>query len=181
MSKTKTARKLTQMQRAEDLFTRACYKDDAEQYRSAFRLFLKAAKLGNAGCQINVGNYYSVGTGVKKNLKSAFYWYKLALRKGYDSAANNIGCTYRMEGDYRRALYWLKKAVAMGDVEANANIAKLYIKQLKQPKLAIPYLKQVCKAKLYVEVSLAGQQEAKQILNRLTKKLAASAAKKRKK
>jgi hypothetical protein len=39
--------------------------------RSAFRLYLVGAKSGDSGCQLNVGNLYDAGTGVRRNQAAA--------------------------------------------------------------------------------------------------------------
>jgi hypothetical protein len=49
---------LTNKSRASSLFVRACKQEELGEKQSAFRLMLAAAKLGDTGAQINVGNYY---------------------------------------------------------------------------------------------------------------------------
>ena len=61
---------------ASSLFDRACKHEERDQMRLAFRLMLKAAKLGDEGAQLNVGNYYIDGTGVRQNHLAAWHWYK---------------------------------------------------------------------------------------------------------
>jgi len=83
--------------------------------RSAFRLILAAAKLGDPYGQQNLGYFYDVGIGVKPNRAAAMHWYMRAYRQGDCCSANNIGTIYRDEGDSTRALEWFERAVDLGD------------------------------------------------------------------
>src|SRR6185503_571423 len=75
----------------DSLFERADKQQEEGNLRSAFRLFLTAAKGGDPSCQVNLGNFYSLGTGVKLNRTKALYWYQRAYRQGVGCAASNIG------------------------------------------------------------------------------------------
>ena len=61
---------------AERLFKEADQYDEKGDFKNAFKCFLAAAKLGDTGCQNNLGNYYSSGKGVRKNPVTSVYWYK---------------------------------------------------------------------------------------------------------
>lgn len=123
MRKSQPKSKISRKAKADELFIRADQEEEKGNLRSAFRLFLAGAKLGEKGCQLNVGNYYDDAKGVRRNRKAALYWYKRAYRRGYASAASNIGIVWRNEKDPKRALDWFKKAVRLGDDEANLEIA----------------------------------------------------------
>lgn len=64
---------------------------DAERHEQlgdlhrAFACLLKGARFGDSSCQLNVGNFYSDGKAVMKNLKLAARWYKQAYRNGNSS------------------------------------------------------------------------------------------------
>ena len=138
--------------------------------RSAFRLTLAAAKLGNASAQINVGNYYDDGTGVRRNHSAALRWYKLAYRRGDSGAAHNIGCVWRNEGNLERALYWFSRAVSLGDDESNIDIAKHFLRNVQDPRKAISFLRRVRPSGF---VSEAGLEEAAELLREAKKRLTA--------
>src|SRR5689334_22243105 len=108
--------------RANELFVRAEQCEANGQLKKAFRLMLAAAKLGDLGAQLNVGNYYEDGTGVRRNRAAALNWYRRAYRRGDASAANNIGVLWRNEKQLKRALAWFTRAVKLGDDEANLAI-----------------------------------------------------------
>lgn len=147
--------------RAEELFIRADRCGDRGDYRTAFRLMLAAAKLGELGAQLNVGNYYDEGKGVRKNRTAALYWYKKACKRGYAAAASNIGVLYRTEGKYSRALYWFKRAIEMGDEEAHLEIGKHYMEHQHDLSRASEHLRKVLKAESVTE---AGVEEAARLL-----------------
>jgi TPR repeat protein len=75
----------------------------------------------------------------------ALYWYRRAYRRGYRSAANNVGIVYRNEGKPRQALSWFKRAVALKDADANVEIAKIHIES-KNWSEASRYLSQALRA-----------------------------------
>lgn len=165
MRKSQRSAKPSRKSRAEELFVRADRRDEAGDYRSAFRLFLAGAKRGEGGCQLNVGNYYDDAKGVRRNRDAALYWYKRAYRKGIASAAHNIGILWRNDKNSKRALAWFKKAADMGDDEANLEIAKYYLRAGGESHKAVQHLQKVCRSRA---VTLAGREEAAKLLRRLT-------------
>jgi uncharacterized protein len=129
---------------------------------------LAAAKRGNdSRAMLNLGYFYDVGIGVKKNRTAAMNWYRKAYRHGDECAANNIGTVYRSEGKPKQALYWFAKAVEMGDVDANLEIARVYLEDLKAPGAAIPRLNRVLKARPRVDVTQSSREEAVLLLKGL--------------
>ena len=133
--------------KTESLFIRAEKQEESGNLKSAFRLYLAAAKAGDTSCQINVGNFYDDGLGVRRNRSAAMYWYKRAYRRGQACAAHNIGVMWRNEGKYRRALYWFKKAVRLGEDEDNLDIAKHYLQVEPNVSRAVSHLEKVCASK----------------------------------
>jgi TPR repeat protein len=151
----------TKKERAEMLWLRAEQREEEGKVRVAFRLMLAAAKLGSIAAQLNVGNYYDDGLGVRRNRAAALYWYKRAYRRGDSSAAHNIGVLWRNEGNHGRSLYWFSRAVKMGDEESNLDIGKHFLRNENNPKRAIPYFKRV---KPTGWVSEVAAEEAKRLL-----------------
>ena len=150
----------------DELLRRAYRQSQAGELRSAFRLYLGAAKLGDATAQLSLGYCYDVGIGVMPNRSSAMEWYKRAYRKGYGSAANNIGTIFRDEGDTRKALAWFERAVRLGDIDSNLEIAKILLQEKKHAENAIPYLKCVAMGKPRVDVTESSWDEAVRLLKR---------------
>jgi TPR repeat protein len=147
----------------DDLFRRADAQWEAGNLKAAFRLFLLAAKGGDYGCQVNLGNFYSDGIGVKPNRAKATYWYKRAYRHGCGAAASNIACVYRDVQKLKQALAWYERAVKLRLDDANLEIAKIFLKWNDKAR-AIRYLKRTLKAKDLAESS---KDEALRLLKRL--------------
>lgn len=158
----------TNKAKADDLFIRACKQEERGNLRSAFRLMLSAAKLGDTGAQVNVGNYYDDKKVVKRNRDAALYWYRRAYRRGDSSAANNIGILWRNEGKFKRALHRFTRAVKLGNDEANIEIGKHYLHNEKNPRKAIPHFKHVTESDW---VSQGGVEGAAKLLKKAQKTL----------
>jgi TPR repeat protein len=152
----------------EHLFGRADKAYEAGKFRSAFHLFLAAAKAGDSSCQINLGDLYCSGIGVKPNRSKALYWYKRAFRGADGAAATNIGLLYREEKKLDRALAWFERAAKLQDGDANLEIAKIYLYGKDDETRAIHYLKQTCKTEYVTEAS---EEEAEELLKRLGVKI----------
>jgi len=145
------------------LFQRADQQWEAGKLRSAFRLFLRAAKAGDPDCRINLGNFYADGIGVTPNRAKALFWYRRAYRQGYGSAASNIASIFSKEANLKQALAWFERAARLQDGDANLEIAKIYLARNDQPK-AVHYLKETRRAEYVTEAS---EEEAEGLLRRL--------------
>jgi uncharacterized protein len=131
--------------RSDALFSRADKQWDKGRLLSAFRLFLSSAKKGDDASMLNLGYYYDVGIGVHKNESKAIYWYMKAYHRGNGSAAKNIGIIWRDRKCYKRSLKWFQKAIILGEIESNYEIAKYYYGN-KLYKEAIIHLKTLLKS-----------------------------------
>jgi TPR repeat protein len=168
MARRRATPKQSRKSKADALFIRADGLEACGDLKAAFRLFLAAAKAGDSGCQLNVGNYYDDGKGIRRNRAAALYWYKRAYRRGDAATAHNIGIMWRNECQPKRALSWFRRAVKMEDDEANLEIAKYYIGDEKSPRKAITHLERVCRSNRVTE---AGAEEAAHLLKQARRKL----------
>ena len=160
----------TSSERAESIHLQAHVKWETGDFRSAVRLMRAAAKLGAYGSKNNLGYMYDLGIGVKKNPRLAMGWYRRAFRAGNVGSATNIGTIYRDEMKSSLALRWFHKAVALGDIDANLDIANLLVNRLNDPKTAVPHLKLVLKAKGGLEVTIHSQEQAAALLKKIERK-----------
>jgi TPR repeat protein len=151
------------------LFAKASDQWDRGRLRSAFRLFLRAAKRGDPSAQHNLGYFYDVGVGVKPNRAAALYWYKRAFRHGYRTAASNIGTIFRDEKNTKQALSWFQRALRLGDADANLEIAKIYLSEKEDVARAIAHLKRTTKARAS-DVTDGSKQEAQRLLKKLVRR-----------
>lgn len=164
VSRTKIAKQLA----VDELFMESERLWELGNLRGAHRLLLSGAKAGDSGCQLNLGYFYDVGLGVKRNRKAALQWYKRAVSKGCATAANNIGTIYRDENRRKKALSWFQRSVRMGNVDANLEIARLYLRDPASGIAAIPYLKRITNTK--GDVTEASKEEAHRLLRELNRR-----------
>jgi len=130
--KGKTADKTSQ--KKERMFTAANAAWDKRDLGQAFTLFMRAAKLGDVGSQVDLGYFFDNGLFVKKDKKKALEWYRKAYLQGSASGANNIATVYRDLGDTRKMLWWFRRAADMGDLDVLLDLGKRYEEGLAVPK-----------------------------------------------
>jgi TPR repeat protein len=154
----------------DELWLRGYDAENEGKLRSAFRLFLAAAKAGSDNGESHLAYCYDVGIGVKANRAKALYWYRRAYRHGVAHAANNIGTMFRDEHNVPRALEWFQRAVDMGFESSHLEIAKLYLTQGnthgENANQAILHLKRVLRSKHCIEPE---KKEARQLLKQVGK------------
>jgi|GEM_PF-1021933 len=106
----------------------------ASRHFDALRVYKGAAEAGAAHATLWVGNIYSRGLGVPKNLKEAQAWYEKAAEMGSIVAMYNLAMHYSDEArrgvDKERsaglALKWFEAAAALGMPDAMYILAKSY-------------------------------------------------------
>lgn len=116
------------------LFIAADYFEERDDFRLAFLCAREGAEGGDDHCQLQLGNFYSSGTGVVRNLKKAAYWYKKSFNNRQhgiqrSSGAHNLAIDLRNSGDIRGAIAWFKKAIALQDCSSCVELAKIYAKR----------------------------------------------------
>jgi TPR repeat protein len=108
----------------------ASYKSKPPDYASAAVWYRKAAELGHARAQNDLGWLYQNGWGVSRDDVQAVHWYRLAARQGNAAAQTNIGWMYQygrgVPRDYAEAVKWYRLAVAQGEPVAADNLGILY-------------------------------------------------------
>jgi TPR repeat protein len=157
---------------ADKLFVLADRKWSQGKLKTAFRLLLLAAKAGDRGAQTNLGYFYDVGIGTRRNKVAALSWYKKAFRGGDTAAAHNIATIWRDEHEPKRALAWFRRAAKSGDDGSNLDIARHYLEDESNPRKAVKYLTKVGRSG---RVSEAEVKEASQLLKIAKKKLRSAA------
>ncbi len=148
------------------LFLRASRLWDEGDLRAAYRTFLLGARLGDVGAQLTVGYFFDNGVGVRRSGAKAVYWYRRAIRRGNFAAANNLGTLYRDEGRWELAERWLRRAIALGDDDANLNLAKMLKKLPGRGREVLPLLRAVVRSN---SATPASQEEARRLIRRYRK------------
>lgn len=154
----------------ESLFLQAERYEEAGDFKSAFKCLLASAQAGDTSSQLNLGNFYADGKGIKKNLAEAARWYKKAYKNGDRTGALNLAIDRRNEGRTRSAVIWFKKAVAMNDGDAFIALAKIYRTRKGGQRTAIDLLRQVLLMNR-TDISDDGKEEAASLLKEITIKI----------
>jgi TPR repeat protein len=154
---------------AEELFVESWRLEERGDFLAAFNCLRAAAKLGDSGSQVNLGNYYADGTGIRKDAKKAAYWYARAYRNGERSGAHNLGIEHRKQKNRRAAVRWFRKAAAMNEASSMIELAKLYSGKIAGDKKAISLLEKVSTLDRE-HASEADLEEAAKLLRRLQRR-----------
>ena len=128
---------------AEAIFLEAERYEDKGDFEKAFQCLFKAAKMGHGWSKLNLGNFYANGTGVKKDLAMAAYWYKAAFRQGDVVAARNLAIDRAAAGNIRSAITWFRKGVDGGDGGSFIKLAQIYAGRRGGKPKAIELLRSV--------------------------------------
>ena len=127
--------KINDIQEAKKLY------EEAKQYnfmsktsdlKKAFELNMKAANMGYAPAQVEVGFAYSLGFGIERNDQLSFEWYLKAAKQGDSGAQRNVGLNYA-EGkgvavNYIEAKKWLDEYSRKSGKNAIIELAEKYEK-----------------------------------------------------
>ncbi len=148
---------------AEDLFREAEQHEEKGDFRGAFKRLSAAAQLGHHMSQLNLGNFYASGTGVRRDLAKAAHWYKKAYKNGNNDGALNLAIDRRNEGDVRSAVIWFKKAIAMNSGPACIELAKIYKARKGGQKTAADLLRRALRMSRD-NISDLGKEEAESLL-----------------
>jgi TPR repeat protein len=153
---------------AERLFLEAYRYEEARDFKSAFKCLLASAQLGDSGSQINLGNFYAEGKGVRRNLDEAARWYRKAYKGGERTGALNLAIDLKKAGKTRSAVIWFRKAVAMNDGSACIALAKLYMARKGEQKTVADLLRPVLSMSR-ADISDDEKEEAQSLLEEIAK------------
>ena len=96
----------------------------------AEKLWRKAAELGGALAQYNLGEYFAWGLGVPLDYTEAARWYRKAADQGFAGAQYKLGVMYQngrgVPLDFAEAMKWHRKAADQGDASAQVNLGVMY-------------------------------------------------------
>lgn len=102
-----------------------------QQHRKAFRCFSRGAQAGETACFRELAALHAAGLGTVVNTEQALFWYKKYFKTQTDSnICIEIARVYFSQPNPRQAVYWLEKAVDLG----NAQAAFEYVKHLMSKK-----------------------------------------------
>lgn len=102
-------------QSARALLELACNYHEQKNYKMAATLFSESAALGCNEAKINLGNMYSEGSGIARDVNKAKILYRSAYRGGCTYGALALGIQYKSEGRIDLAKKWLMRAKDAGN------------------------------------------------------------------
>lgn len=99
----------------------------AEDPKTAFNLYQKAAKQGNTAAMYKIAYLYAEGRGVEQSFDKAREWYQKMLELEPDSsdAVYGVCWSYIKQESYANAMPFCKQAVDKGAVEGESAVAWL--------------------------------------------------------
>ena len=119
---------------AEDAYRQGHNANIRKDYAQALPLLTKAASMGHAKAQFELGALYDLGDGVPQNYAEAMKWYRKAAEQGNASAQGNIGVLYEngqgVPQNYEEAVKWYRMAMENGNPFAQGNIARVEQKRM---------------------------------------------------
>ncbi|MBQ2247511.1 MAG: SEL1-like repeat protein [Tidjanibacter sp.] len=130
-STTTLSRTLTSIEYSpEDLFRKA-RSIDYNKKEERFKWYLKAAKLGHAEAQAELGLCYHIGSGVEKNENEAAKWYLKAAEQDNPKAQVNLAHFYQygiggLEESESKSAEWVRKAAEQGYPEGQRKLGSHY-------------------------------------------------------
>ncbi|EDN66889.1 Sel1-like repeat [Beggiatoa sp. PS] len=102
---------------------------DKGQFQIALEGYKKAADMGEAIAQNNLGFMYYDGKGVTQNFTQAVKWFRKAAQQGLADAQYNIARMYQtgkgVEQDVDQAVHWYFKAAKQGDAKALSYLGQI--------------------------------------------------------
>eukprot|EP00985_Skeletonema_marinoi_P016893 scaffold9172_cov98-Skeletonema_marinoi.AAC.4 len=87
-------------------------------YRSAFEYYTRAAELGDAAAQYELGRLYEFGKGVEKDEGKAIHFLEEAAIGGHPNARNRLGLIEWNIGNTERALKHFFIAAKLGESDS---------------------------------------------------------------
>jgi len=93
----------------------------------------KAAAMGDARAQFEIGTRFAKGKGVARDFKAAAQWYLRSASHGFAPAQYRLAALYErgrgLKRDLGRARVWYLRSAEAGNVKAMHNLAVLHTKQ----------------------------------------------------
>jgi TPR repeat protein len=102
----------------------------ARNYADAFTHYKRAAEMGSAGAQCNVGLFLETGAGTTRDYAAAAGWYKQAADQNYAPAIFNLASLYQrgkgVDQNYTEALHLYTQAAKLNHADSMVALGVLY-------------------------------------------------------
>jgi TPR repeat protein len=109
----------------------ALYEDS--EIKKAIKIWRPLAEQGDVAAQIQLGDMYLRGIGVKADSKEALKWYHSAALQGNSVAEYNLGNLYSsprpgMEANLDESIKWYRKSAEHGNANGQFSLATKYFR-----------------------------------------------------
>jgi len=151
----------------EELELAAVMAEQEERYEEAYSLFHQLAKMGNAYAMSALARLYEDGRGVKPDFNKALWWAEQAIAGGNVTAIYNLAVTYRRIGNLRQAKGLFERVLALGELSAALDLAKMFMISDKETETVRKYLNMVLLGTPQIDVSEDNFEEAEKLLAEL--------------
>jgi TPR repeat protein len=139
-------------QNAEELNNQSKELLSKRDYEKAFPILRKAAELGNAEAQYNLGYFLQNGVEISKNENEAFQWYKKSSENGFNDGHYAMMMAYAngsgTEINHEKAFEYALKCAQNNDATCMWNIVNCYKQGLGVTKNSIKMLEWATKLSL---------------------------------
>jgi TPR repeat protein len=103
---------------------------DGQNMKEAAEWFLRAARLGHAKAQLQIGWHFETGIGVRQDFGAALEWYRKSADQGNGQAMSNLG-TLCEDGlgtrqDWVQAAQWYRRGADANTAQACSRLARAY-------------------------------------------------------
>ena len=117
-------------QNAEKLNKQSLKHIENQEFDKAIPLLEKAAELGNAESQYNLGYCYQAGIGVEQNTETAIKWYSKSAEQGWNDGLYQMMMAYGsgngVQQDFNKAFSYALKCAENGDGTCMFNLISCY-------------------------------------------------------
>jgi TPR repeat protein len=150
------------------LFAQACSDWDNGKYELAFSKFKELVAAGDASAMINLGVFYENGLCCAVDLDKARRCYQACWKQSRSTAAcMNLALTYWKSSKYRRAYYWIDKAVRHGDGDAMLQKANWLMSRSQNSKTKKVVIYLARQAMMSSFITPDGKSQAKKLIKSL--------------
>jgi membrane associated rhomboid family serine protease len=106
--------------------------------QEAIKWYIKAADLGDAEAQYDLGDIFEHGEGVPTDMPTAIAWYTKGAEQGESLAQDRLARIYEngsgVPRDMREAIKWYRKAAEQGEILDQYRLGELYSEGRDVPK-----------------------------------------------
>jgi TPR repeat protein len=141
--------------------------EEAGNYHEAFGLFSQLAEAGNGYAMSALARFYEDGMGVDPDFEMSLVWAERAITAGNFIAIYNLAVTYRRIGNLRKSKALFEEVLALGELSAALDLAKMFLISDKETETVRKYLRMVLEGRPMIDVTEGNIAEAEALMREL--------------